>query len=175
MVRRARAALGLGGNVGDVPASMASALKSLDARPDLSVAKVSRLYRTPPWGKLDQPDFVNACALVDTSLAPHALLDLCLQTERAHLRERRERWGPRTLDIDLLDYGGEAISDERLTLPHPRAGERAFVLVPLAEIAPDLSLGGCPVGDPALTLDPDGIEPMSLDGTWWHAVDRPAG
>ena len=73
------------------------------------------------------------------------------------------------------DYGGEAISDERLTLPHPRAGERAFVLVPLAEIAPDLSLGGCPVGDAALTLDPDGIEPMSLDGTWWHAVDRPAG
>lgn len=175
MVSLARAALGLGGNVGDVPASMASALKALDARPDLSVAKVSRLYRTPPWGKLDQPDFVNACALIETTLSPHALLDLCLQTERAHLRERGERWGPRTLDIDLLDYDGEAISDERLTLPHPRAGERAFVLVPLAEIAPDLRLGGRPVGETALAIEPEGIEPISSDGEWWRVDARSVG
>lgn len=163
-----RAYLGLGGNVGDVKATMAAALQRLDARPDLSVEQVSRLYRTPPWGVTDQPWFVNACARVETELGPRELLDLCLETERAFKRERRERWGPRTLDLDVLDHGGAVYEDEALTLPHPRAAERAFVLIPLAEIAPELSLQGASVADLAAGVEDDGIEPASSDGEWWR-------
>ena len=164
-----RAHLGLGGNIGDPPATMAAALRKIDARGDTSVAAVSRLYRTPPWGKTDQPFFFNACAAVDTELAPRDLLELCLATERVFKRERRERWGPRTLDLDVLDHGGIPYEDEALTLPHPRVTERAFVLVPLADIAPDLVLGDRTVADWARRVDPEGIEAISEDGAWWRS------
>jgi len=144
---RAVAALGLGGNVGDVGAAFVAALARLDAAPGVRVAAVSSVYRTPPWGKRDQPDFLNMAALAETTLAPRALLGLCLAVERALGRERRERWGPRTIDIDILTFGDAAIDEPDLKVPHPRLTERAFALAPLAEIAPRLEVGGRPVGD----------------------------
>jgi 2-amino-4-hydroxy-6-hydroxymethyldihydropteridine diphosphokinase len=103
----------------------------------------SRFYRTPPWGLLEQPPFLNAAAELETAHGPHELLDALLQIERDAGRVRDgERWGPRTLDLDLLHMDGVALHDERLTLPHPRIAERAFVLLPLAELAPDLELPG---------------------------------
>ncbi len=129
-----QAALGLGGNLGDPVAAMARALQALEARDDTVVTAVSRLYRTPPWGKTDQDWFFNACAAVETTLAPEALLDVGLAIERSMKRERLERWGPRTIDIDVLLWGDETIAGERLTVPHPRMTERAFVLMPLADI-----------------------------------------
>jgi 2-amino-4-hydroxy-6-hydroxymethyldihydropteridine diphosphokinase len=156
----ARAAIGLGGNVGDVAQAFASALRALDARDDCAVVARSSVWRTPPWGKTDQPDFLNMCALVDTSLGAHALLDVCLALESAAGRVRFERWGPRVLDIDLLAYGDLAVSDERLVVPHPRMFERAFVLAPLAEIAPELRIAGEAVSRLAADCDRAG---MSVD------------
>ncbi|WP_255475932.1 2-amino-4-hydroxy-6-hydroxymethyldihydropteridine diphosphokinase [Antarcticirhabdus aurantiaca] len=166
---RVRAYLGLGGNIGDPVANMAAALRAIDARPDIDVAAVSRLFRTPPWGNTDQPWFVNACAAVDTTLSARALLDLCLDTERSLKRERTLRWGPRTIDLDVLDYGSRTVAEEGLDLPHPRMTQRAFVMVPLAEIAPDLVLEGHRAAEIAVALDAAGIEPASADGQWWRA------
>ena len=163
-----RAHLGLGGNLGEPRTAMAAALKAIDARADCTVAAVSRLFRTPPWGKTDQPDFLNACAAVETDLAPRDLLNVCLETEQAFKRVRAERWGPRTLDIDVLDYGGRPHADEALTLPHPRIAERAFVLVPLADIAPGLIFGGRTLAEHLELIDAGGIEPVTADGTWWQ-------
>ena len=162
------ACLGLGGNIGDPATTMAAALRLIDARADCDIVAVSRLYRTPPWGVTDQPWFFNACAVVDTILPPRDLLDLCLATERAFKRERRERWGPRTLDLDVLDYGQMPYTDDALELPHPRVTDRPFVLIPLAEIAPMLRLGERTVADWAAAADPQGIEPASADGAWWR-------
>ena len=153
----ARAAIGLGGNMGDVAQAFADALAALDARADARVVARSSVWRTPPWGKTDQPDFLNMCALVDTTLAPHALLDVCLALETAAGRVRFERWGPRVLDIDLLAYGDLSLADERLVVPHPRMFERAFVLAPLAEIAPRLRVGGREVADLAREIDATGL------------------
>ncbi|TFF27440.1 2-amino-4-hydroxy-6-hydroxymethyldihydropteridine diphosphokinase [Jiella endophytica] len=165
----ARAYLGLGGNVGDARATMAAALKRIDQRQDCSVVAVSRLYRTPPWGKTDQPEFLNACAAVDTRLSPRALLELCLETERAFKRVRAERWGPRTLDIDVLDYDGRPFSDDALTLPHPRIGERAFVLVPLADVARELVIDGATVSARLAETTVAGIDAVTDSGGWWKA------
>lgn len=164
----ARAHLGLGGNIGDPEGNMRAALKALDARDDMRVVAVSRLYHTPPWGKTDQPYFFNACAAVETGLGPRALLDLCLATERGLKRERAERWGPRTIDLDVLDYAGRAYEDDALTLPHPRMGQRAFVLVPLAEIAPGMTVDGQSIEEVIVGLDTAGINPASVDGEWWR-------
>jgi len=156
-----RAWVGLGGNVGDVPATFAAALGALGAMPGLRVVRVSRSYRTPAWGVTDQPDFINAVVELATTLAPLALLEALQATERAHGRDRaRElRWGPRTLDLDLLAMEGVALDMPSLQLPHPRAVERAFVLVPWAEIAPSLDLPGLGRIDVlAAALDRSGIE-----------------
>lgn len=162
-----KAWLGLGGNIGDPVHSMSEALKALDSHPDCRVLAVSRLYRTPPWGKTDQDWFFNACAAIETRLAPLELLELCLATERSLKRIRAERWGPRTIDIDVLAMDGVTLDDERLTLPHPRMAERAFVLVPLCDIAPDGIIAGRTVADRARSVDKEGIEVVSEDGTWW--------
>ncbi|WP_206454463.1 2-amino-4-hydroxy-6-hydroxymethyldihydropteridine diphosphokinase [Aurantimonas marina] len=164
----ARATLGLGGNIGDPARTMAAALRRIDARDDTRIAAVSRLYRTPPWGITDQPFFFNACAAIETTLGPREVLDLCLETERAFKRERRERWGPRTLDLDVLDYDGMPYEDAALTLPHPRVSERAFVIVPLADIAPDLVFGERTVAEWAARVEREGIEQASEDGEWWR-------
>lgn len=160
--------LGLGGNLGDPVAKMAEALRQLDARPDTEVLTVSRLFRTPPWGKTDQPWFVNACARIETTLQPEALLEACLDTERRLKRERIERWGPRTVDIDVLEFGSVPFSSSRLTVPHPRLTERAFVLVPLADIAADLLIGGLSVRRWCETLPREGIEPLGSSQHWWR-------
>lgn len=163
-----RVFLGLGGNIGEPAKAMAAALNALNANADVCVGQVSALYRTPPWGKKDQPDFLNAAAEIRTNLTPRQLLDLCLKTERALKRARRERWGPRLIDIDILLFGEERISQGGLEIPHPRMLERAFVLVPLAEIAPDLAVESRRVADHLDRLDTSGIEPISPDGMWWR-------
>lgn len=138
-----RAFVGLGGNLGDTQAYLRQALDALARLPRTRLLAQSRSYRTPPWGLREQPAFLNAAAMLDTTLAPHELLDALLDIERAAGRERKgERWGPRTLDLDLLHIDGVRLHDDRLTLPHPRIAERAFVLLPLAELAPDLELPG---------------------------------
>lgn len=162
------ATLGLGGNMGDPVHAMAEALRVLDARPDCRVLAVSAVYRTPPWGKTDQADFFNACALVETILPPVHLLDACLGIEKEMKRVRVERWGPRTIDIDVLTYADRVESLERLELPHPRMTERAFVLKPLADIAADLVVSGRTVGDWLSGLDTAGIENAGLDSSWWR-------
>lgn len=139
----ARAFVALGGNLGDTHAYLRQALEALALLPQTRLLATSRLYRTPPWGLREQPAFLNAVAVLETALAPHALLDALLEIERAAGRVRDgERWGPRTLDLDLLHVDGCILHDERLTLPHPRIAERAFVLLPLAELAPGLELPG---------------------------------
>ncbi|WP_295806579.1 2-amino-4-hydroxy-6-hydroxymethyldihydropteridine diphosphokinase [uncultured Nitratireductor sp.] len=159
--------LGLGGNIGEPRRAMQMVLRALDARPDTAVVTVSSLYRTPPWGKLDQPDFLNAVALVRTSLDPRALLEQCLTIERALKRVRAERWGPRSIDVDILLYGTRTVDDEGLTIPHPRMSERAFVLAPLAEIAPALEIAGRNVETLLESLDRSGVERITPDGEWW--------
>ena len=152
------ASLGLGGNVGDVAAAFVAALSRLAAAPGLELIALSSVYRTPPWGKRDQPEFLNMAALVETTLPARALLRLCLEVERALGRRRLERWGPRTIDIDVLTYGEATIDSPELTTPHPRLAERAFALAPLAEIAPNLRFGGRTVADWLAAVDRGGIE-----------------
>lgn len=164
-----RATLGLGGNIGDPVRAMAGALQTLDVRPDCRVVAVSRLYRTPPWGKTDQDWFFNACALVETTLDPEPLLDACLGIERDMKRERKERWGPRTIDIDVLTYEGVEQSGGRLELPHPRMTGRGFVLMPLGDVAPGLDVQGRTVEMWLKDADVAGIEPASADSAWWKA------
>lgn len=166
-IDRHAAWLGLGGNLGDPVAAMAEALTRLDVHPDCDVTAVSRLYRTPPWGKTDQDWFFNCAAAVETTLSPHALLDLCLEIERAMKRIRLERWGPRTLDMDILAYDDLALDDDRLTLPHPRMRDRAFVLMPLADIAPGLVIRGRVVKAWLIDADKAGIEVADEDRGWW--------
>jgi 2-amino-4-hydroxy-6-hydroxymethyldihydropteridine diphosphokinase len=156
----ARAYLGLGSNLGDKRAMLHEALRRLDETDGVRVAARSGFYRTPPWGKTDQDWFLNAAAAVETDLPPHDLLAVCLDVERAIGRVRDEKWGPRLIDIDLLTYDGRELADETLTLPHPHLTQRAFVLVPLAEIAPDLMIGGSSVTEALARVDSSGIERM---------------
>ena len=116
--------IGLGGNLGDPVKSIREALEMIDLHADCRVEAVSSFWRTPPWGKTDQPDFINACAKVATRLEPREFLELCLQTEKALKRVRNERWGPRSIDIDILFFGDRNIAEEGLVIPHPRIAER---------------------------------------------------
>jgi 2-amino-4-hydroxy-6-hydroxymethyldihydropteridine diphosphokinase len=162
--------LGLGGNIGDPVRAMAAGLRLLDRHEDCRLVAVSRLYRTPPWGKTDQSHFFNACAGVETRLPPEALLDLCLSVEKEMKRERIERWGPRTLDIDILTYDGIEQDGPRLILPHPRMTERGFVLMPLADFAAGLVVNGKTVGDWLAAADVRGIEIADENPDWWRAA-----
>lgn len=139
-----RAYVGLGANLGDAASTVESAISRLAAADDITLVAGSRLYRTPAWGVTDQPDFINAVAGVDTTLSANDLLYLLLDIERDAGRDRaaERRWGPRALDLDLLLYGDRRIDAPGLRVPHPHLHERAFVLVPLAEIAPRLVLDG---------------------------------
>jgi 2-amino-4-hydroxy-6-hydroxymethyldihydropteridine diphosphokinase len=135
--------VGLGSNLLDPEAQVEGALRALQALPDTELIARSRLYRTRPWGGVAQPDFVNAAAQLTTGLGAAALMQALLAIERDAGRTRTgERFGPRVLDLDLLVYGEEVIDEPGLHVPHPRLGERAFVLVPLAEIAPALVVPG---------------------------------
>jgi 2-amino-4-hydroxy-6-hydroxymethyldihydropteridine diphosphokinase len=127
----------LGSNLDDPAAQIRRAMQSLAAMPETRLVRRSALYRNPPAGYLDQPEFINAVAGIETGLAPRDLLEQLLAIERVHVRMRDFPNGPRTLDLDILLYGEQTVREPGLTIPHPRMLERAFVLVPLAEIAPD--------------------------------------
>jgi 2-amino-4-hydroxy-6-hydroxymethyldihydropteridine diphosphokinase len=152
--------IALGSNLGDARGHVLAALEALSCLPETRVDARSHLYLTPPWGVLEQPSFVNAAVRIDTMLPPHALLDALLAIERAAGRIRDgERWGPRTLDLDILHMRGVSLHDDRLTLPHPRIRDRAFVLMPLNDLAPDLELPGQGrVSDLLAALDTTGLE-----------------
>ena len=152
--------LALGGNVGDSRSILDRAVTLLCEGNEVRLTARSSDYRTPPWGFKYQPPFINLCIAVETTLSPRDLLlhargvELQLGRDRAH----EKRWGPRTADIDIIAYGGLAVHELGLTVPHPRLFERAFVLLPLAEIAPDLVIGGRKVREAAAGVDPAGIE-----------------
>lgn len=135
-----RAAIAIGSNLGDRHATIHAGVRALARVPGVRVVRLSSLIQTDPVGPPGQGPYLNAAALLHTELEPRGLLDAMLGVERALGRDRSggERWGPRTLDLDLLTYDGLVLHEDGLTLPHPRLGERAFVLVPLAEIAPGL-------------------------------------
>jgi len=146
-----RAHLALGSNLGDRLAFLRGAVAALEATPGLSVAACSRVYETAPVGGPDQGRFLNAVVAVDTDLGPEELLAVAQRIEDGADRSRAERWGPRTLDVDVLLVGETQVQTPRLTLPHPRMWERGFVLAPLADVAPDLVTapdGGWPGVDP---------------------------
>ena len=137
-----KAAIALGSNLQDPVRQVERAFEELDGLPGTEVLARSKLHRTKPVGYADQPDFVNACALVETEMAPRALLDALLGIERAHGRIREIPNGPRTLDLDIVLYGDRVIDEPGLRVPHPRAHERAFVLEPLVEAWPDAVIPG---------------------------------
>lgn len=132
----------LGSNLGNPRQQVIDAMAALADLPDTRVLQRSALYRTPPWGLLEQPPFINAVAELDTTLSPQALLQELLEIERRAGRVRAERNGPRRLDLDLLHVDGVRLDHPQLTLPHPRLAERAFVLLPLNDVAPGLNLPG---------------------------------
>ena len=135
--------IALGSNLGDRLSHLRAAAHTLDTHPSLKLIGKSRIYETAPvGGPLGQGPFLNAVLQLETSLPPRPLLELLFAIERAQGRERQLRWGPRTLDLDLLLYGAEIIQEPDLIVPHPRLAERAFVLEPLTELAPNLKLPG---------------------------------
>ena len=160
------AAVGLGGNLGDAATTLREALRALDGLPATRLLRASRLYRTAAWGHTAQPDFVNAAALLETQLDARTLLDGLLGIERHFGRERDSgvQWGPRILDLDLLLHGDAVIDEPGLRVPHPYLHERAFALLPLADIAPDLQVPG--KGSVAALLratGADGCVPLPAD------------
>ena len=157
-----RAYLALGGNVGDSRAILDRAVALLCDGTDVRLTARSSDYRTPPWGVTDQAPFLNLCIAVDTALAPHPLLARAHEVERALGRDRtrEQRWGPRTADIDIIAYDGLSLNDADLILPHPRLLERGFVLVPLAEIAPNLIVAGTRIADAAARFAQEKIEKL---------------
>lgn len=164
MNARVQACIGLGGNVGDVQITLDAALAALAALPATRVLRASGYYVTPAWGGIEQPDFVNAAAVLDTALAPLDLLDglLAIECGAGRDRSREVRWGPRTLDLDLLLYGDVVFDSPRLSLPHPRLHERAFALLPLAEVAPEAAIPGVGrVRDALLRVDASGLRPLA--------------
>lgn len=159
------ACVGLGANLGDSARTLAEGLTALGDLPQTQLLRASRLYRTPAWGVTEQPDFINAAAVLETSLSPRALLTAMLQIERAAGRVRRDdgsdRWGPRTLDLDLLLYADQVIDEPGLRVPHPHLHERAFALLPLVEIAPETVIPGIgPARDALAAIASDTIQPL---------------
>jgi len=135
MTKKVQSAIALGSNLGDSLATLKAALEILDNNPDIAVKSISSWYETAPMGP-PQPDYINGCAILEVRLEPQTLLETLLAIELKFGRVRRERWGPRTIDLDLILFDDLILETPTLELPHPRMRERAFVLVPLAEIAP---------------------------------------
>jgi 2-amino-4-hydroxy-6-hydroxymethyldihydropteridine diphosphokinase len=155
----ASALIALGGNVGNVRATFQKAIPQICGMAQAGLVARSSDYSTPPWGDEQQASFINACIDIETSLDPHALLFCLHKVEKKFGRDRahERRWGPRTLDLDLIAYDDLRIDRPELTLPHPHLFERAFVLAPLAEIAPDRIIAGRRVRDALAALSTDGI------------------
>lgn len=167
------AVLGLGGNLGDRRGFIERALKALNERPGIRLLAVSALYETEPWGRTDQPRFLNAAARIATTLPPRALLEAAIAVERALGRRRGERWGPRTIDIDILLYGDRQIDEPGLTIPHPRLTERPFVLAPLADIMPDARIAGRTVAEWLVETGRAGL--TAVEPVGWFAENDAAG
>jgi 2-amino-4-hydroxy-6-hydroxymethyldihydropteridine diphosphokinase len=160
------AVLGLGGNIGDPRSLMAAAIEHLSRESGIEVEAVSALYRTPPWGKTDQPPFLNAAVRIETTLQPMPLLMTVLKVEKALGRRRGERWGPRTIDIDILLYGTIAVDQPGLRIPHPLLQKRAFALAPLVDVLPAAEVLGRPAKDWLAESDRAGMERLAEPG--WH-------
>ncbi|QCI66491.1 2-amino-4-hydroxy-6-hydroxymethyldihydropteridine diphosphokinase [Phreatobacter stygius] len=159
------ALVSLGGNVGDVRATLDRAVQLFCDGVEVRLVARSSDYMTPPWGVTDQPAFVNLCLVVKTALSPRRLLERALAVEATLGRDRARalRWGPRPVDIDLIAYGDVSLDEPDLHLPHPRLRERAFVLVPLAEIAPDRIIDGVSVGAMLGGIDAGGIDAGGIE------------
>ncbi|MFM8859200.1 MAG: 2-amino-4-hydroxy-6-hydroxymethyldihydropteridine diphosphokinase [Methylocystis sp.] len=152
-----RVGFGLGSNLGDKLDNINNAIVMLEQRGVAKLKIISRVYRTPPWGVLDQGDFANACAIGETVLSPYELLAAVKKIEADMGRAPTRRWGPRLIDIDILFLGDETLDDPELTLPHKELFGRGFVLAPLAEIAPNLILDGVAVRDALAAVDLSGL------------------
>lgn len=153
-----RAYLGLGSNLGDRLAHLQAAVDGLAATPGITVVAVSAVYETAPIGP-EQPDYLNAVVALDTALDAHALLDVGQRLEQAALRVRREHWGPRTLDVDILLVGDEQVDEPDLEVPHARLHERKFVRIPLADVAPDVEASMPPLDS---DTDAEGVRATDL-------------
>lgn len=154
-----RAALALGSNLGDRLATLQGAVDELAAADGVRLVAVSPVYETEPVGP-PQPDYLNAVVVAEVALSPRSLLELALATEERFGRVRDQRWGPRTLDVDVLAIGDLTLDEPDLQVPHPRAGERAFVLRPWADVDPDFALPGCgAVRDALARVDASGVRP----------------
>jgi 2-amino-4-hydroxy-6-hydroxymethyldihydropteridine diphosphokinase len=152
--------IALGSNLGDKAANIEAAIALLTDKGDVQLIRRSRNFATEPWGKTDQDWFVNASIAVATKLSARDLLKRCQEIERRMGRVPTEKWGPRIIDLDLLIYGDAAISEPDLVLPHPHIGERAFVLAPLMDIAPDLKIGGRSIRELHAAIDLKGVRPI---------------
>ncbi len=164
MVDWATIGLGLGGNTGDAIATIEAALGLLREHARIRIERVSSMYRTAPWGPVVQPDFANACALGTTDLAPADLLREVKTAEARLGRRSGQRWGPRAIDIDILFYAGHVVDTADLVIPHESLFQRAFVLVPLAEIAPDLEIAGRRIGDARDAIDVSSVALWNAGG-----------
>lgn len=156
--------VGLGANLGDAQAAVRAGIDALSKLSATRLLRASSLYRTPAWGLTGQPDFINAVAMLETALAPPELLGELLAIERQAGRNRGQglRWGPRTLDLDVLLYGDRIIDEPGLTVPHPHLHERAFALVPLLEISPGVSIPGIGAARDALArMETAGVQALT--------------
>ncbi|MDO9383140.1 MAG: 2-amino-4-hydroxy-6-hydroxymethyldihydropteridine diphosphokinase [Hyphomicrobiaceae bacterium] len=153
------AVISIGSNIGDKAGNIARAISLLTAGGSIQLAARSSDYRTPPWGNTEQDWFVNACITVRTTLSAHDVLARCQAVESELKRVREVHWGPRVIDLDVIWFRGESIDEPDLIVPHPRTLERAFVLVPLAEIAPDLVIAGRTVSAHLSRIERTGVEP----------------
>ena len=153
--------IALGSNLGDKAGNIDLAIELLTTSGDISLVGRSRNFATDPWGKLDQDWFVNACVAVTTKLPPRELLARCKDIERRIGRVATEKWGPRVIDLDLLIYRDTVVHERDLVLPHPHIAERAFVLAPLMDIAPDLIVRGKSVRELLAAIDKGGVRPLA--------------
>jgi 2-amino-4-hydroxy-6-hydroxymethyldihydropteridine diphosphokinase len=153
--------IALGSNLGDKAGNIDTAVGLLTEPGDIRLVARSRNFATEPWGKTDQDWFVNACIAVATELSARALLERCQGIERRMGRVATEKWGPRIIDLDLLVYGDSAVNEPDLVLPHPHIATRAFVLAPLMDIAPDLSIGEKRVRELFAAIDLGGVRPLA--------------
>lgn len=161
-----RAFVGLGSNLGDSRRQLEQALHALDGMPQTSLSRCSACYRTAPVGDPDQPEFLNAVAELDTMLEPLQLLCSMqrIEDQQGRTRDPERRWGPRTIDLDLLLFGHTVIRHPELVVPHPRMGDRAFVLLPLVELAPQLEIPGLgPVSELLADIDTAGVRRLNSE------------
>jgi 2-amino-4-hydroxy-6-hydroxymethyldihydropteridine diphosphokinase len=157
--------LSIGSNLGDRLANLADVVRRLDSYPNITVTAQSSLYRTVPVGPVAQDDFINGAVRITTNLAAEELMKACLAIEASMGRDRTHavRWGPRVIDIDIILFDDLVTNSETLILPHPRFRERAFVLIPLVDIAPDWRFEGQSLATLASLIDQTGVERLSLD------------